>query len=370
MPAAKPTYADLAVPSIHRQPVYEPGRPIDVVAREFGLDPQETIKLASNENPLGPSPKALAAVRDFLDQAHLYPDGGCYSLRQKLAEKMGLSADQFVFGNGSNEVIELVGHAFMMPGDEVVMGEKAFIVYKLVSLLFGATPVEVPLRNFTHHLEAMGEAITEKTKLVFLPSPNNPTGTMNEPAEVVAFARALPDHVIFALDEAYCEYLDDPVDLRPLIAEGRKIICFRTFSKIYGLAGFRLGYGYCGADCASLLNRVRAPFNVNSLAQAAAVASLDDHHFVQRSREVNRAGLRDLSDFCQNFKLDYVPSHGNFMLIKVGNGLEVFRKLQKIGVIVRPMGPYGLPEHVRISVGRKAENVRLCRELQNVLGLS
>ena len=370
MPSAKPTYADLAVPSIHRQPVYEPGRPIDVVAREFGLDPQETIKLASNENPLGPSPKALAAVRDFLHQAHLYPDGGCYSLRQKLAEKMGLSADQFVFGNGSNEVIELLGHAFLLPGDEVVMGEKAFIVYKLVSLLFGATPVEVPLRNFTHHLEAMGEAITEKTKLVFLPSPNNPTGTMNEPAEVVAFVRSLPDHVIFALDEAYCEYLDDPVDLRPLMAEGRKIICFRTFSKIYGLAGFRLGYGYCGAECASLLNRVRAPFNVNSLAQAAAVAALDDHHFVQRSREVNRAGLRDLSDFCQNFKLDYVPSHGNFMLIKVGNGLEVFRKLQKVGVIVRPMGPYGLPEYVRISVGRKAENVRLCRELQNVLGLS
>ncbi len=370
MPVAKLTYADLANPAIHRQPVYEPGRPIDVVAREFGLDPEETIKLASNENPLGASPMALAAVRDFLNQTHLYPDGGCYSLREKLAQKLGLTSDQFVFGNGSNEVIELVGHAFLMPGDEVVMGEKAFIVYKLVTLLFGATPVEVPLRNFTHDLKAMREAITEKTKLVFLPSPNNPTGTINEPAEVLDFARSLPDQVIFGLDEAYCEYLDDPVDLRPLMSEGRKIICFRTFSKIYGLAGFRLGYGYCGADCASLLNRVREPFNVNSLAQAAALAALDDHPFVEQSRKVNRAGLRDLSGFCQNFKLDYIPSHGNFMLIKVGNGREVFRKLQKVGVIVRPMEPYGLPEFVRISVGRKAENARLCRELNNVLGLS
>ena len=370
MPAAKLTYADLANPAIHRQPVYEPGRPIDVVAREFGLDPQETIKLASNENPLGASPMALAAVREFLNQTHLYPDGGCYLLREKLAQKLGLTSDQFVFGNGSNEVIELVGHAFLMPGDEVVMGEQAFIVYKLVTLLFGATPVEVPLRNFTHDLKAMGEAITEKTKLVFLPSPNNPTGTINEPAEVLDFARSLPDHVIFGLDEAYCEYLDDPVDLRPLMAEGRKIICFRTFSKIYGLAGFRLGYGYCGVDCASLLNRVREPFNVNSLAQAAALAALDDHPFVEQSREVNRAGLRDLSGFCQNFKLDYIPSHGNFMLIKVGNGREVFRKLQIVGVIVRPMEPYGLPEYVRISVGIKAENARLCRELHNVLGLS
>ena len=370
MPAAIPTYGDLANPSIHHQPIYEPGRPIDVVAREFGLDPDGVIKLASNENPLGPSPKAVAAARDFLDRAHLYPDGGCYLLREKLAQKMDLSADQFVFGNGSNEVIELVGHTFLMPGDEVVMGEKAFIVYKLVSLLFGATPVEVPLRDFTHDLAAMREAVTEKTKLVFLASPNNPTGTINEPAEVIDFARSLPHHVIFGLDEAYCEYLDNPVDLRPLIAEGRKVIGFRTFSKIYGLAGFRLGYGYCGADCASLLNRAREPFNVNSLAQTAAVAALDDSRFVERSREVNRTGMRELSDFCKQFKLDYVPSHGNFMLVKVGNGLEVFRKLQRVGVIVRPMGPYGLPEYARISVGRKAENARLCQELDNVLGLS
>ena len=215
----------------------------------------------------------------------------------------------------------------------------------------------------------MKAAITDKTKLVFLPSPNNPTGTMNEPAEVLEFARSLPDHVVFGFDEAYCEYLDDPVDLRPLISEGGKVICFRTFSKIYGLAGFRVGYGYCGSDCAALLNRVREPFNVNSVAQAAATAALDDLEFVKRSREVNRAGLEILCGFFRKYNLDYLPSHGNFLLVKVGNGRDVFQALQKVGVIVRPLAPYGLSEYVRISVGTKAQNERLCRELQNVLGL-
>lgn len=369
MSAEKINYSDLVNPSVLKQPVYEPGKPIDLVAREFGLDPDTTIKLASNENPLGVSPRALEAVKAFLNQSYLYPDGGCYHLRKRLAEMMELEPDQFVFGNGSNEVIELIGHAFLSPGDEVVMGEQAFIVYKLVTLLFQATPIEVPLVDFTHDLGGMRAAITGKTKIVFLPSPNNPTGTLNPAGEVLEFALSLPDHVIFVLDEAYAEYLDDPVDLRPLIAEGRKIICTRTFSKIYGLAGFRVGYGYCGSDCAALLNRVREPFNVNSVAQVAAAAALDDPEFVAASRRTNEAGIKQLVAFFEARRLSYVPTHGNFLLVRVGDGSGVFHSLQQLGVIVRPMGGYGFPEHVRISVGTEAQNQRLIAALQKVLTL-
>jgi histidinol-phosphate aminotransferase len=361
------SFTDLVNPSVLKQPVYEPGKPIDLVAREFGLHPNDTIKLASNENPLGASPKALQAVREFLHQSYLYPDGGCYVLRQKLANRLNLDPAQLVFGNGSNEVLELIGHAFLKPGDEVVMGEQAFIVYKLVTLLFQAIPVEVPLVNFTHDLEGMAEAITEKTKAVFLPSPNNPTGTLNPPEEVLDFAKSLPDHVIFVLDEAYVEYLDDPVDLRPLIAEGRKLICTRTFSKIYGLAGFRLGYGYSSEECASLLNRVREPFNANSVAQVAAAAALDDEAFVEKSRRSNQKGLEQLCRFCDDNNLAYVPSHGNFLLVQVGDGAKVFQELQKLGVIVRPMAPYGFADYVRISIGTEAQNRCLIEALQNVL---
>ena len=370
MPADNLRFTDLANPSVLKQPIYEPGKPIDLVAREFGVDPATTIKLASNENPLGASPKALEAVRAFLDQSYLYPDGGCYLLRQKLSEKLGLAPEQFVFGNGSNEVIELIGHAFLKAGDEVVMGEQAFIVYKLISLLFQAKPVEIPLVNFTHDLDAMAAAVNERTKMVFLPAPNNPTGTLNPAEDILDFARSLPDHVIFVLDEAYAEYLEDPVDLRPLIEEGRKVICTRTFSKIYGLAGFRVGYGYCSAECASLLNRVREPFNVNAVAQVAATAALDDDEFVQASRTCNAEGLKTLVAFCEEQNLPYIPSVGNFLLVNVGDGVGVFQKLQSVGVIVRPMGPYGFPDYVRISIGTAEENQRLIESLQASLKLS
>ena len=361
------SYTELVNPLVLKQPTYEPGKPIDLVAREFGLDPDSTVKLASNENPLGASPLAIEAVKEFLDQSYLYPDGGCYLLRQKLSEKMRLDPDEFVFGNGSNEVIELIGHAFLEPGDEVVMGEQAFIVYKLITLLFQATPIEVPLVEFTHDLEGMRAAVTDKTKLVFLPSPNNPTGTLNPSDEVIAFALSLPDHVILVVDEAYAEYLDNPLDLRPLIAEGRKIICTRTFSKIYGLAGFRIGYGYCSAECAALLNRVREPFNVNAIAQVAATAALDDEPFVEASRACNRDGLRELVEFCKTEALPFVPSLGNFLLVKVGDGSDVFLSLQRLSVIVRPMGAYGFPEYVRISIGTQEQNERLIESLQTVL---
>lgn len=363
------TLSALVNPTVLTQPVYEPGKPIEDVARELGLDPGSIIKLASNENPLGPSPLAVAAATKALAHGELYPDGGCFALRGKLAARHGLSPDQFVVGNGSNEILELLGHVFLRPGDEVVMGAPAFIVYKLVALLFGARAVEVPLVEHRHDLAALARAITPRTKLVFLPSPNNPTGTANTEAEILAFVRALPEHVVFAFDEAYAEFLDNPPDLRPLIAEGRKVIGLRTFSKIYGLASLRVGYGYASAELAALLNRVRQPFNVNAIGQAAAFAALDDAEFVARARATNTAGLRQLEAGFTARKLEWVPSVANFLLVKVGDGARGFVGLQKRGVIVRPMKPYGMPEWLRVTVGTEAQNTRLLAALDEVLAL-
>ncbi len=360
-------YASLAKPSVLTQPIYEPGKPIEYVARELGLDPAGIVKIASNENPFGPSPRAVAAAKAALEQGQLYPDGGCFDLRHKLAAKWQLGADQFAIGNGSNEIIELLGHVFVGAGDEVVMATPAFVVYKLVTLLFGAKAVEVPLREWRHDLAAMAAAITPRTKLVFVCSPNNPTGTANTPAEIVEFVRSVPEHVVVVFDEAYAEYVTGAPDLRPLIAEGKKIVCLRTFSKIYGLASLRVGYGYGSADVCALLNRVRQPFNVNAIAQAAAVAALDDVAFAERCARENNAGLQQIERGCHALGLEFVPSAANFMLIKVGNGARIFDALQRRGVIVRPVASYGLPEWVRVTVGTSAQNERLLAELKTAM---
>jgi histidinol-phosphate aminotransferase len=360
-------YASLAKPSVLSQPVYEPGKPIEDVARELGLDPAGIVKLASNENPFGPSPKALAAAQRALLHGELYPDGGCFELRRALAVARGLTPDQFVIGNGSNEVIELLGHAFVGPGDEVVMGAPAFVVYKLATLLFGAKAVEVPLRDWRHDLPAIAAAVTARTKLVYVCSPNNPTGTANPEAELLAFARALPEHVIAVFDEAYADYLERAPDLRPLIAEGRKVVCLRTFSKIYGLAALRIGYGYGSAELVALLNRVRQPFNVNAVAQAAAVAALDDRDFAAHCAAANRAGLEQIEAGCRKLGLNFVPSVANFMLVEVGDGAKVFGLLQASSIIVRPVKSYGLPTWIRVTVGTAAQNERLLQTLASVL---
>ena len=357
----------LVNPSVLTQPVYEPGKPIEDVARELGLDPTTIIKLASNENPFGPSPLAKAAAVRALGQGELYPDGGCVALRARLARACELDVNQVVVGNGSNELIELLGHVFLRPGDEVVMGNPAFAVYKLVALLFGAKPVEVPLVNHKHDLAALAAAVTPRTKLVFVPSPNNPTGTANTEAELLSFARSLPEHVVFVFDEAYAEYLESPPDLRPLITEGRKVVCLRTFSKIYGLASLRVGYGYSSFGLASLLNRVRQPFNVNAIGQAAAIAALDDGEFVAQCRRENHAGLAQLQDGLRSLGLETVPSVANFILVKVGDGIRVFSELQQCGVIVRPMRSYDMPEWLRLTVGTSAQNNRLLNTLAQVL---
>jgi histidinol-phosphate aminotransferase len=356
-------FESLVKPAVLTQPVYEPGKPIEYVARELGLDPATIIKLASNENPFGPSPKAIAAAKHALEHGELYPDGGCYELREKLAKARGLGADQFVIGNGSNEIIELVGHALLGPGDEVVMGVPAFVVYKLVTLVFGAKAVEIPLTNFRHDLKAMAAAITPRTKLVYVCTPNNPTGTANTEEELLAFARALPEHVVCVFDEAYAEFVDPAPDLRPLIREGRNVICLRTFSKIYGLASLRIGYGYANPVTISLLNRVRQPFNVNAIAQAAAIAALDDRDFAERCARENRSGLVQLESAFTKLGLPFVPSVANFVLVRVGDGMRVFDTLQRHGVIVRPMKSYGMPEWVRVTVGRREQNERLLKEL-------
>ena len=357
-------FESLAKPSVRTQPVYEPGKPIEYVARELGLDPATIIKLASNENPWGPSPCAVEAAKRAMDSGELYPDGGCFELRQKLAAKWKLSADQFVIGNGSNEIIELLGHVFVGPGDEVVMGAPAFVVYKLVALLFGAKAIEVPLVNWRHDLGKIAAAITPRTKLVYVCTPNNPTGTANTEAELVAFVRALPDHVVVVIDEAYAEFVERAPDLRPLIAEGRQVICLRTFSKIYGLASLRVGYGYASAELCALLNRVRQPFNVNAIAQAAAIAALDDDEFAKKTARENRAGLVQLERGCAELGLEFVPSVANFMLIKVGDGLRVFDALQRKGVIVRPVKSYGLAEWIRVTIGSHEQNARVLAELK------
>ncbi len=359
--------SELANPSALTQPVYEPGKPIEDVARELGLDPATIIKVASNENPHGPSPRALAAAHLALAQSQLYPDGGCFALREKLAATRGVTPAQIIVGNGSNEILELLGHAFLRPGDEVVMGNPAFIVYKLVTLLFGAKPIEVPLVNHKHDLNLLRAAVTDRTKLVFLPSPNNPTGTANTEAEILAFVRSLPPHVIFVFDEAYAEFLETPPDIRPLIAEGRRVIGLRTFSKIHGLASLRVGYGYADAEFAGLLNRVRQPFNVNAIGQAAALAALDDTEFAARCARENRAGLVQLEKGFAQLKLEYVPSVANFLIVRVGDGAKIFDALQRRGVIVRPMKPYGMPEWLRVTVGTVAQNERLLAELAAVL---
>lgn len=357
----------LARPSVLTQPVYEPGKPIEDVARELGLDPTTIIKLASNENPLGASPLGIAAAKAAAERMELYPDGGAVRLRARLATHLHLAPEQVAVGNGSNEILELLGHVFLGPGDEAVMGERAFAVYKLVTLLFGAMVVEVPLVNHTHDLPAMRAAITPRTKLVFLPNPNNPTGTANSAAEIVAFAESLPPHVVFVYDEAYAEYVESPADLRPLIAAGRKIICTRTFSKIYGLAGLRLGYGYGPRELIALLNRVRQPFNINAIALAAGEAALDDVEWVRRSRAINAAGLKQLAAGFSKLGLEFIPSTGNFITVRVGEGGRVFAELQKRGVIIRPMGSYAMPEWVRITVGDDAQNTRCLRELAAIV---
>lgn len=357
-------------PALQRLPVYQPGRPIDEVARELGLDPAGIIKVASNENPLGPSPKALEAMRAALTQQHLYPDGSAFHLKRRLAEKLGVTPGHVVLGNGSNEVLEFVGHAVIAPGTDVVVSEYCFAVYPIVTALFGGRLVVVPAREHGHDMAAMGRAITPQTRAVFVANPNNPTGTLAPAGAVLELVRSVPPEVLVVIDEAYIEFMDAPLDLLPLIRSGERPNLFltRTFSKIHGLAGLRIGYGIGHPDFIAALEKIREPFNTNALAQAGALAALDDEEHLRRTRENNTAGLRALEAGLRELGVAFVPSAGNFILARVGDGQRVFGAMQKQGVIVRPMGGYRLPEWIRISVGTPEENARCLAALRPAFG--
>ena len=356
-------------PVLRTLPVYQPGRPIEEVARELGLATEGIIKLASNENPLGPSPLALAAMRKTLGRLNLYPDGNAFYLKQKLAAKLGLAPANLILGNGSNEVLEFIGHALLSPEAEVVVSQHCFAVYPIVTALFGSKLVTVPAKNYGHDLEVMLGAITPRTRVVFVANPNNPTGTTVSPKDLDRFIQAVPENVVVAMDEAYIEFLEGPLDLLGEIRAGRKpnLLLMRTFSKIYGLAGLRLGYGIAQPELIAELEKIRQPFNLNSMAQAAALAALEDEAHVLKTRKNNLRGLKLYARAFRKLKLEFIPSSANFVLVKVGDGQRVFSELQKLGVIVRPMGGYQLPEWVRISVGRPAENARCLAALQQVL---
>lgn len=348
---------------------YQPGKPIAELAREMGLDADGIIKLASNENPLGISPLARAAVERGVAALGLYPDGNGHGLKTALSRRFGVGMDQVVLGNGSNDVLELTARLFLGPHASAVYAQHAFAVYPLATQACGAVGIEVPARAYGHDLTAMAAAIRDDTRIVFIANPNNPTGTLLEAEELYAFLGRVPTEVAVVLDEAYGEYLD-PERRAPSLAwlsEFPNLIVTRTFSKAYGLAGLRVGYAVARPEVADLMNRIRQPFNVNSLALAAAEAALDDEAFLAASKRLNDAGLAQLGAGFRRLGLDYIPSWGNFVCVRVGDASRVYRQLLERGIIVRPVANYGLPEHLRISVGTEAQNARLLAALDEVL---
>ena len=347
--------------------VYEPGKPIEETARELEVDPSAIIKLASNENPLGPSPKAVTAMRRALDDAQLYPDGGGYYLRKAIAAKLGFECENIILGNGSNEVIELIGHAFLNRGDDVITSEHAFISYKLMAGLFAARMIETPSADYHHDLGAMLEAITSKTRLIVIANPNNPTGTLISQAKIDDFMARVPAHIVIVFDEAYFEFLHNPPDTLKYVRQSRNVVVLRTFSKIHGLAGLRIGYGVATRSVVEVLQKTRQPFNVNGIAQAGAMAALADEAHQRQTKELVDAGRSYLEVEFASMQLRYVPSAGNFVMVNVGEGDSVFKKLLSRKIIIRPLKGYRLTEWVRISVGTMEQNRQCIAALKEVL---
>ena len=365
IPASLWAHANLALRELV---AYEPGKPIEDLARELGIPPERIIKLASNENPLGPSPRAIEAMRAGLDRTHLYPDGGGYYLREAVAAKHGLDRGNVILGNGSNEIIEFLGHAFLRPGDEVVTSQHAFAVYHLMAQLFGARTVEVPeLPGFVQDLDATLTTITAHTRQVYVTIPNNPTGTMVPTDAIERFMDRVPDAVTVVFDEAYHEFLDDPPDTLRYVREGRNVVVLRTFSKIQGLASLRIGYGLAPVEMIDILQKARQPFNANGLAQAAALAGLADAEHQARTKAVTDEGRDLLQKTFAKMGLEFVQSFANFVLVNVGDGRRVFELLLQKGIIVRAMNSYKLPAWVRVSVGTPEENRAFLETLAAVL---
>ena len=345
---------------------YSPGKPIEELERELGIT---AIKLASNENPLGPSMVALEALKGAIQNLHRYPDGSCFYLKKRLSSFLGVPEDMLITGNGSNEIIELLVRTFIRKGDEAVMGDPSFAVYPLAVQSAGGTSVKVPLKNFTIDMEKIAASLTERTRLVFISNPNNPTGTIVGKDAVEALIKKLPKGALLCMDEAYFEFVNNASypDSIKYVKQGFPVVALRTFSKIYGLAGLRVGYGVAPPELAEYMNRVRQPFNVNSLAQAAATAALDDISHVEKSKKNNAEGLKYLYNELEKLGMDYVPAEANFFLIKAGDGQVLYEGLLSKGVIVRPMKSYAMPRYIRVTVGTPEENSRFISALKEVL---
>lgn len=362
-------FANIAAGGVANLNPYVPGKPVSELERELGIS--NSVKLASNENPLGCSPKAVAAIGEELGEVARYPDGGGFELRSALAEKHGVDAASITLGNGSNDVLDMIARVFLGPGRESIFSQHAFAVYPISSQAVGADLRIAQAKDYGHDLNAMAELISERTGVIWIANPNNPTGNWLDSGGLCSFIEAVPPDVIVVVDEAYIEYVeeDDYPDTSNWLQDFPNLIVTRTFSKAYGLAGLRVGYGLSHPDVADLLNRVRQPFNVNSMALAAAKAALDDADFILRAVEVNRAGMSQLVSGFREMGLEYIPSVGNFVTVDVGrSGPEVDQALLREGCIVRPVANYGLPNHLRVSIGLEEENARLLSALKKVLG--
>ena len=360
----------LAQPGVQQLSPYVPGKPVDELARELDLDPASIVKLASNENPLGPSPKALEAIRGELAELTRYPDGNGFELKSRLAARCGVQINQVTLGNGSNDILDLVARAYLAPGLNAVFSQYAFAVYPISTQAVGAQGKVVPAQDHGHDLEAMLAAIDENTRVVFIANPNNPTGTWFGPDALERFLARVPGNVLVVLDEAYIEYAegDELPDGLKYLARYDNLLVSRTFSKAYGLAALRVGYAISSAQIADVLNRVRQPFNVNSLALAAACAALDDADYLAQSRQLNDAGMAQLEAGLRELGLSWIPSKGNFIAVDFGRDTAAINQaLLRAGVIVRPVAGYGMPNFLRVSIGLPAENARFLEALVKVL---
>ena len=362
---------DLSPEYIHSIAPYLPGKPISELAREIGLDESSIIKLASNENPLGTSPLALEAMEKALNEVMRYPDGNGFELKKALSKKYVVNSDQIILGNGSNDVLELAARVFLKPGTSAVFSQHAFAVYPLVTQATGATGIVVPAKNYGHDIDAMLEAITPDTRIVFIANPNNPTGTFLPAPDVLRFLEYIPRDVLVILDEAYNEYLPDTsrVDTIKWLDIFPNLLITRTFSKIYGMAGIRIGFGLAHAQLSGLMNRIRQPFNVNSIGLAGALAAINDTEFVKRSYALNQAGMLQITSGLRQLGLTYIPSYGNFLSFKVENGktAAVYQYLLQRGIIVRPIGIYEMPEFLRVTVGLASENNKFLQLLESAI---
>jgi len=359
----------LAPENVRSIAAYVPGKPIAETARELGLREADILKMASNENPLGASPRAIAAIRGALEELHYYPDGSGHDLKQLLSRKLQLRPENLVLGNGSNDILELVARAFLTRDDSAIYSQHAFMVYPLAVLAIGARGIEVPAKDYGTDLPAIERAIGADTKIVFLANPNNPTGTFTPWEEIEAFLGRVRRDLLVVLDEAYGEYLPDGLQspTAAWLAAHPNLVVSRTLSKAYGLAGLRVGFGFAHPDVADLMNRVRQPFNVNHLAMVAACAALEDHEFIEESRRMNAAGLVQLEAGFRKLGLEFIPSRGNFITFRAGDAARVYGALLRDGVIVRPIAGYGMPGHLRVTVGLAGQNERFLASLERAL---